>query len=69
MLHADYLRWFHANVGPVPGHGIPELTPDSEVVINWPVNSFRCDPFACERVCCLTHQIPGGNLLTPLAVV
>lgn len=60
MLQQEYLDWFRASVEEVPYATAPPLLDDTPVDVNWPLDTYRCDPFDCHDVCCRSWCIGEG---------
>jgi Fe-S-cluster containining protein len=60
VLLQDYFTWFAARSPSTPFVFTPAPGPDSSVQTNWAPGAFRCNPFGCKEVCCLTSHLPGG---------
>lgn len=63
MTPEDYPRWAEERLGIAP-QPIASLQPDTPVARNDPAGAFRCDPFACQKVCCTGWPEGQGIRLT-----
>lgn len=52
MTSGEYVRWAEARAG-IPPHPVtPPHADGTSVEALWEKSAFRCNPHACEKVCC-----------------